>query len=142
MTRVLFLCTGNSARSQMARALLDALGGDDYEVDSAGTRPTETVHPLAVAEMASRGLDISDARPRHLDELPDLDYDLVITVCDRAREECPFLPGAKMLHWGFPDPAAVEGDETVRRRAFTRTAADIERRLREFLDNEKDYVTE
>lgn len=135
MTRVLFLCTGNSARSQMAQALLRELGGEAYEVDSAGTRPAERVHPLAVAEMADRGIDITAARPRHLDDLPDLDYDLVITVCDRAREECPYLPGARMLHWGFPDPAAAEGDEAERRRVFNRVAADIERRLRHFLDD-------
>ncbi|MBD3372788.1 MAG: arsenate reductase ArsC [Candidatus Coatesbacteria bacterium] len=127
--RILFLCTGNSARSQMAEALLRDLAGEAYETASAGTHPAETVHPLAVEEMARRGLDIAGAVPKHLDDLPDLDYDLVVTVCDRAKEECPFLPGARMLHWSFPDPAAAEGDLESRRSFFREVADDIRRHL-------------
>lgn len=128
--RVLVLCTGNSARSQMAEGLLRHLAGDAVEVASAGTRPS-TVHPLAVRAMAERGVDISGQRSKHLDEMSGRSFDWVITVCDNAAESCPIFPGeARRLHWSFPDPAAVEGDEDHRLDGFRRVRDALEERFR------------
>jgi arsenate reductase len=127
--RVLFLCSGNSCRSQMAEGFARKLFGDRTEVASAGTEPAARVHPLAVEVMAGRGVDISSARAKGLDDLPDLRFDLVVTVCDRAREVCPLMPGARMLHWDIPDPAAVRGSVEKRREFFARTADDIRARV-------------
>ena len=102
---VLFLCTGNSCRSQMAEGLLRHLAGDRFEVSSAGTAPAG-VNPSAIEAMHELGIDISGQRSKHVDELRGRPFDLVVTVCDRAREACPVFPGAaRMLHWGFDDPA-------------------------------------
>lgn len=121
--RVLFLCTHNSARSQMAEGILRHLGGDRVEVQSAGTVATR-VHPLAIAAMAEKSIDISGQRSKHLDELSGEDFDFVVTVCDNARESCPVFSGApERIHWSIADPSAVEGDEETRLRAF-RIAAD------------------
>ena len=106
MTRykVLFLCTGNSCRSQMAEGWARALHGDVMDVWSAGIE-THGLNPLAVKAMAAAGVDISGHRSQHIDELQDVAFDLVVTVCDNARESCPILPGeAKQLHHSFPDP--------------------------------------
>jgi arsenate reductase len=116
--RVLFVCTNNSARSQMAEGLLRHLYGDRYEVESAGTEPTE-VHPLAIRAMAERGVDISGQRSKSLNEFQGQEFDLVVTVCDRAKEACPFFPGGgKRVHQSFPDPAAAAGTEEDRLCAF------------------------
>jgi arsenate reductase len=124
MKRVLFLCTHNSARSQMAEALLRELGGLGFEVASAGTQVTR-VHPLAVATMAAAGIDLSGHRSKHLDELAGQRFDTVITVCDDVAEACPVFPGAaQRLHWSIPDPSAVQGGERERARAFA-NAADL-----------------
>jgi thioredoxin type arsenate reductase len=121
--RVLFLCTHNSARSQMAEGILRHLGGAEVEVHSAGTVATR-VHPLAIAAMAEKSIDISGQRSKHLDEFAGQAFDFVVTVCDNARESCPVFPGApERIHWSIADPSAVEGDEATRLRAF-RTAAD------------------
>ena len=102
--RMLVICTGNRARSQMAHGWLADLGGERVEVDSAGTNP-RGVHPLAVRVMAEVGIDISGHTSDHVDRYADSDYDLVLTVCDTAREACPFFPGVKRtLHHGFSDP--------------------------------------
>lgn len=131
--RVLFLCTHNSARSQMAEALLRHLGGDQFEVYSAGTEETR-VHPLAIEAMQAVGIDISGARSKHLREFLGQDFDYVITVCDRAAESCPIFPGdPKRIHWSFPDPSAVEGSEDERRRAFARVRDEITLRLRTWI---------
>jgi len=127
--RLLFLCTGNSCRSQMAEGFARKLFGDRAEVASAGTEPADRVHPLAVETMRRFGVDISSARAKALDDLPDLRFDLVVTVCNRAREACPLLPGARMLHWDIPDPVAFEGSPAERREFFTRTADDIRARV-------------
>jgi len=117
-SRVLFVCTNNSARSQMAEGLLLHLHGDRYEVFSAGTMPTE-VNPLAIRAMAERGVDISGQRSKSLNELRGAEFDLVVTVCDRAKEVCPFFPGGgKRAHQSFPDPAAATGTEEDRLSAF------------------------
>ena len=127
--RLLFLCTGNSCRSQMAEGFARKIFGDRAEVSSAGTEPDDRVHPLAVEVMAERGVDISSARTKGLDDLPDPRFDLVVTVCDRAREACPFMPGARMLPWDIPDPAVVEGSAEEKREFFARTAEDIRVRV-------------
>ena len=118
--RVLILCTGNSARSQMAEGLLRSSGGNRFEVSSAGTKPS-SVRPEAIAVMAELGIDISTHRSKHIREFEDQHFDYVITVCDSANESCPVFPGeTERIHWSFPDPAAVEGGEAERLAAFRR----------------------
>lgn len=131
--RVLFLCTHNSARSQMAEGILRHLGGDKVEVHSAGTVVTR-VHPLAIAAMAEKGVDISAQSSKHLDEFVEQEFDYVVTVCDNAREACPIFPGApEQIHWSIPDPSAVEGDEATRLRAFHIASDDLMTRIRYLL---------
>jgi arsenate reductase len=116
--RVLLLCTGNSARSQMAEGWLRELAGDRFEAFTAGTHPT-AVNPLAIAVMAERGVDVSGQRSKSVNEFLDQPFDYVITVCDQAAEACPIFPGpAEHVHWSFPDPAAVTGTEEEKRDAF------------------------
>ena len=115
---VLFLCTHNSARSQIAEGLLNHLRGDSYQAYSAGTDPG-VVHPIAVRVMNEIGIDISAHRSKHVREFIGQQFDLVITVCDNAREACPFFPGAKAVeHESFPDPAAVVGSKEEKLVAF------------------------
>lgn len=131
--RVLFLCTHNSARSQMAEAILRKLGGDRVEAASAGTEVTR-VHPLAVREMAEREIDISGQRSKPMNELFGERFDYVVTVCDNARESCPIFPGdPERIHWSIPDPSAVEGEEDKRRQAFERAADELTTRIRYLL---------
>lgn len=131
--RVLILCTGNSARSQMAEGLLRHLGGGDLEVCSAGTQPS-TVHPLAIQAMAEIGIDIGAQRSKHLDEFRQSTFDDVITVCDHAAESCPVFPGGtRRTHWGLPDPAAADGEQTDRLDAFRRVRDALDLRLRRWL---------
>ena len=107
--RVIFLCTGNSARSQMAEGILRHLASDRFEVFSAGTKPS-VVNPHAIAAMREIGIDISHHRSKHVNECFGKAMDTVITVCDNAKETCPIFPGVKhQLHWSFEDPAATEG---------------------------------
>jgi arsenate reductase (thioredoxin) len=109
--RVLFLCTHNSARSQMAEGLLRDLGGDRFEPYSAGTEATH-VRPLAIRAMSELNIDISEQESKTLDRYLDLPFDAVITVCDQANEACPVFFGARQrLHWSFPDPSKAQGDE-------------------------------
>ena len=132
MDRILFLCTGNSARSQMAEGLARALGGGGIQVWSAGIAP-KGVHPLAVRAMAERGIDISGQSSKDLSAVP-RDADVVITLCDNAADRCPAFPGrVARVHWSLADPAAVEGAEEERLTAFRRTRDDIESRLAAFL---------
>jgi arsenate reductase len=106
--RVLILCTGNSARSQMAEGLLRHLAGDRYEVFSAGTRPVG-LNPTAVKAMSEIGIDISGQRSKSVDEFVDQQFDYIITVCDNAKESCPIFPGiGRRIHQGFEDPAAAQ----------------------------------
>ncbi len=131
--KVLFLCSGNSARSQMAEGLLRHLVGDQIDVFSADTKPS-TVNPLAVRVMQERGLDISPHRSKHLDEFRSQPFDYVITVCDNAAESCPVFPGpAQRIHWSFPDPAGVKGDEATRLQAFRQIRNALEAQLRDWL---------
>lgn len=131
--RVLFLCTHNSARSQMAEALLRHHGGDAVEVVSAGNEPSR-VHPLAVRAMAESGIDISNAGSKSLDQFVGQDFDYVITVCDRANESCPVFPGdPRRIHWSFEDPSAVEGSEEERLKAFRDVRNLLNMRLQNWL---------
>jgi arsenate reductase len=123
--RVLFVCTGNSARSQMAEALLNQRGRGAFRAGSAGTHPADAVHPLALRVLADIGLDGSGLHPKTVDSVLGDGWDLVITVCDQAKESCPLVPGLPMTaHWGVEDPAAASGDEAQRLRAF-RLARDL-----------------
>ncbi|MBI3951619.1 MAG: arsenate reductase ArsC [Acidobacteria bacterium] len=131
--RVLFLCTGNSARSQMAEGLLRHMAGDRFEVHSAGTNPVG-VNPLAIEAMREIEVDISHHTSKSLGQFLNDPFDFVITVCDRARESCPIFPGdAVHLHWSFDDPAAVEGSQKERLRAFRSVRDELAARLRLFV---------
>ena len=132
--RVLILCTGNSARSQMAEGLLRHEGGDRFEVFSAGMKPAG-VRPEAISVMNEIGLDISDHRSKSVNEFIGQPLDFVVTVCNSAKEVCPVFPGdVKRLHWPFDDPSAVEGSSEVRNAAFRRIRDQIHGRIMVFLD--------
>ncbi len=130
--RVLFVCTGNAARSQMAEAWLRYLSRGRVEAYSAGTDP-KGLHPMAVRVMAERGVDISGQRSKAISALLDQRFDWVVTVCDRARQSCPIFPGARQLHWDLEDPAQVEGTQEQILEAFRRTRDMLEERVRELL---------
>jgi ArsR family transcriptional regulator, arsenate/arsenite/antimonite-responsive transcriptional repressor / arsenate reductase (thioredoxin) len=127
--RVLFLCTHNSARSQMAEGLLRHLGGTDVEVFSAGTEPSN-IRAEAIEVMRLRGIDISGQRSKHLHEYVKQSFDYVVTVCDRAKESCPIFPGdPEQIHWSFPDPSSVSGSREVRLKAFEQIARELTTRI-------------
>jgi arsenate reductase (thioredoxin) len=129
---VLILCTGNSARSQMAEGLLRHDAGDHFEVASAGTHPSR-VRPEAIAVMNELGINISGHRSKSVDEFASRDFDYVLTVCDSAKESCPIYPGhANRLHHSFEDPAAVEGSDEERLAAFRRVRDQIREYLKGF----------
>jgi len=130
--RVLILCTGNSARSQMAEGLLRHEAGDRFEVFSAGTKPGQ-VRPEAIAVMRELGIDLSGHRSKHVDEFAGQAFDYVLTVCDNAKESCPIYPGhTNRLHRSFDDPAAVQGSEPDRLAVFRRVRDEIRNYLRTF----------
>lgn len=132
--RILVLCTGNSARSQMAEGLLRHSAGDRYEVYSAGTRPS-AVRPEAVAVLRELGIDISHHRSKSVDEFAGQEFAFVITVCDNAKESCPVFPGrTQRIHWSFPDPAAVQGSEDERTAAFRCVRDEIALRVKSFTE--------
>lgn len=129
---VLFLCTGNSARSQMGESWLRHLAGERYDVFSAGTQPVG-LNPGSVEAMAEVGIDISHHRSKSATEFTAMSFDYVITVCDRAKETCPRWPGStRLIHWSFDDPAAVHDPDT-RRREFARVRDEIASSIRRFL---------
>ena len=126
---MLFLCTHNAARSQIAEALLDRKGRDRFIVGSAGTQPAAKVHPMALAVLEERGIDWTDHKTKSTDDVSRDNWDLIITVCDRARESCPSFPGRPVFaHWSIEDPSAVIGAEG-QRTAFRATVADLSRRI-------------
>ena len=128
--RVLILCTGNSARSQMAEGLLRNMAGDRFEVFSAGTKPS-SVRPEAISAMRELGIDLSGHRSKPVAEFADQPFDYVITVCDNAKEICPIFPGGgKRFHWSFADPAAVQGTEDERLAAFRIIRDEIQAKLK------------
>ena len=132
--RVLFVCTGNSARSQIAEAVLGRIGGSDFEVFSAGTAP-KGVNPYTTRVLADAGIDWSAARSKSVDEFAGKSFDYVITVCDRARQACPVFPGSyNSLHWGLEDPAEVEGTDAEKLAAFKRTYLELHQRIRPFVE--------
>ncbi len=132
--RVLFVCTGNSARSQLAEALLGRIGGDGFEAHSAGTEP-KGVNPYTVRVLAESGIDWSKARSKSVTEFVGQPWDYVITVCDRARQSCPVFPGEHdALHWGLEDPAEVEGTDETKLAAFRATQMEIVNRIRPFVE--------
>lgn len=135
--RVLFLCTGNSARSQMAEAWLRHLGGGRFVAASADTHPAAQINPLTVRVMAELGLALDGQYPKTLAEVGALDraWDYAITTCDQASESCPVFPGdTARIHWGFADPAAAEGTEEQRLRVFRRVRDEIKRRVQIFVE--------
>jgi arsenate reductase len=130
--RVLFVCTGNSARSIMAEALLRHHGGDEFEVHSAGTEP-RGVNPLTLKVLADAGIDASSARSKSVNEYLGQEFDYVVTVCDQARQVCPVFPGVhESLHWGYEDPAEATGSEEERLAVFRRVFIQIGERIRQF----------
>jgi arsenate reductase len=134
-TRVLILCTGNSARSQMAEGLLRHDGGARFEVFSAGTKPGQ-VRPEAIAAMRELGIDISRHRSKSVNEFSGQEFDYVITVCDNANESCPVFPGrTERIHWSFEDPAVIEGDEATRMGVFRRVRDEIREKMAGFIAN-------
>ncbi|MGE3466259.1 MAG: arsenate reductase ArsC [Pyrinomonadaceae bacterium] len=138
--RVLILCTGNSARSQMAEGLLRHIAGDKFEVESAGTMAS-FVRPHAIAAMAELGIDISSHRSKCLDEFLDRSFDYVITVCDNAAENCPVFPGrAERIHWPFDDPADAMGSEEDQLSEFRRIRDEIGDKLRGFANQNSQTI--
>jgi arsenate reductase len=130
--KILILCTGNSARSQMAEGLLKHITQNEYEVYSAGTKPSIT-RPEAIKILAEIGIDISENRSKSVDEFADKEIQYVLTVCDNARENCPYLPArTRLIHHSFADPAEVTGDEKTRLSAF-RTSRD---EIKNYLEND------
>lgn len=128
--RVLFLCTHNSARSQMAEGILRHLSNGRIEALSAGSQPL-TVHPLAVRALTALGIDISQQQPKHLDQMKHLSFDYIVTVCDRVRESCPTFPDdPERIHWSIPDPVVVEGSEKEQYHAFEQVALELMTRIR------------
>jgi len=138
--RVLILCTGNSARSQMAEGLLRFLGGTRYEVFSAGTKPSG-VNPLAIEAMRESGIDISAQRSKSIAELTGDTFQTVITVCDNAAAECPVFPGVPdRVHWSLPDPAAVSGTREEKLAVFRRVRDELASRIRLFVGSAESAV--
>ncbi|MBA2300850.1 MAG: arsenate reductase ArsC [Chloroflexi bacterium] len=130
--RVLFVCTGNSARSVMAEALLRRHGGDAFEVYSAGTEP-KGINPLTLRVLADAGIDASWARSKSVEEFLGQSFDHVVTVCDQARQSCPVFPGVhESLHWGYEDPAEAQGTEEERLAAFRKVFIQLGERIRQF----------
>lgn len=134
MTRsVLFLCTGNSCRSQMAEGWLRHLDGTRFDVASAGTHPVG-LNPRAVTVMREADVDIATHRSKRVEEFLGKQFDYVITVCDRAKESCPIFPGATaVLNWSFDDPADVQGEEETRLIVFRRVRDEIAQRVKDFI---------
>jgi protein-tyrosine-phosphatase len=125
LARVLFLCTGNSARSQIAEALAEQLSGGALSAASAGSHP-KPLHPNAVRLMRARGIDLAGRRSKHLSEVAAQRFDHVISLCDRVREVCPELPGGpELIHWSIPDPAREPGSDEETLPAFERTASEL-----------------
>lgn len=132
MKKVLILCTGNSARSQMAEGLLKYITKGEYEINSAGTKPS-IVRSEAIKVLAEIGIDISKNRSKSVDEFTGQEIDYVLTVCDNAQENCPYFPAkTKLTHHSFDDPAEVSGDEEMRLAAFRR----IRNEIKEYFEND------
>jgi len=129
--KILFLCTGNSARSIFAEYLTKKIGRDRFEAYSAGSQPAGNVNPLAIRVLQEQyGIDTGAARSKSWDEFKDTRFDIIITVCDKARESCPIFPSQPIVaHWSIPDPALATGTDEQKLRQFTETARRIQRRI-------------
>ncbi len=137
MQRVLILCTGNSCRSQMAEALWASLGAGNWQSESAGSKPSGYVHPLAIRAMQELDIDISANASKSLDQFRDESFDLVVTVCDNAKDSCPVFPGAKQtLHWPFDDPADATGTDEEQIVVFRRVRDEIKEKIQKHLNGE------
>ncbi|MEM1158818.1 MAG: arsenate reductase ArsC [Verrucomicrobiota bacterium] len=131
--KILFLCTGNSARSIIAEYTMQRIGKGRFESYSAGAQPSGTVHPFAIEFLKNINIDASDASSKSWDEFKDIQFDFVITVCDNAKESCPVWPGQPVIaHWGSEDPAAAGGSDKDKRRVFKRVGIEIQRRIELF----------
>lgn len=133
MKRVLFLCTGNSCRSQMAEALLNHLGKGRYQAVSAGAKPAGAVYPFTIRTLEEVGLPAQDLRSKSLDEFKNVPIDLVITVCENAKESCPIWPGPIHIHWNLEDPAGAEGSDDEKMKFFRKVYTEIERNIHSLL---------
>lgn len=137
MRRILVLCTGNSARSQMAEAIINTRRGDTWHAVSAGTQPAPRVNPHALRALAEIGIETECSRPKHIDEFVNQPFDLVLTVCDDAAENCPvWLGQGRRVHIGFPDPAKVTGTDAEILAAFRQVRDDIQARVLDLLDSQ------
>ena len=137
MKRVLVLCTGNSCRSQMAEELWEFLGQGEWEAESAGSMPSGYVHPLAIEAMRELDIDLSENTSKHLDQFTEQQFDLVVTVCDNAKESCPVFSGAtQTLHWPFDDPADATGTDEEKMKTFRRVRDEIKTKIQAFLADE------
>ena len=130
---VLILCTGNSCRSQMAERIWEKLGGDAWNCDSAGSKPSGYVHPLALDALKELELSIEGLSSKSIDEFADQQMDLVVTVCDNAATSCPTLPGKQTLHWPFDDPADAEGSDEEKMKVFRRVRDEIYEKISKYL---------
>jgi arsenate reductase len=132
--RILFLCTGNAARSQMAEGLMRAFHGDEYDVVSAGSRPAGWVHPLAIQALAAIGIDARDQTSKGADQFINQPFDIVVTVCDSAAKDCPNWPGAKVVeHWPIVDPSYGPDDPATRYDRFVATRDELARRIEDLV---------
>lgn len=134
--KIAFICTGNSARSQMAEAFAREISkrlGIKLQAFSAGSNPAKEINPFAVEVMKEKNIDISSQRPKGLEDIPYRDLDLVITLCDSARQSCPILPAQKHIHWDLPDPASFEGPPEAKREFFRKVRDQIEERIWDLL---------
>ncbi|MDF1743786.1 MAG: arsenate reductase ArsC [Gimesia sp.] len=134
MKRVLILCTGNSCRSQMAEELWETLGAGEWQSESAGSKPSGYVHPLAIQAMQELDIDLSANTSKSLDQFKDQPFDLVVTVCDNAKESCPVFSGAvETLHWPFDDPADATGTDDEKMHMFRRVRDEIKAKIQSYL---------
>ncbi|WP_298862983.1 arsenate reductase ArsC [uncultured Gimesia sp.] len=134
MKRVLILCTGNSCRSQMAEELWETLGAGEWQAESAGSKPSGYVHPLAIQAMQELEIDLSTNTSKSLDQFKDQPFDLVVTVCDNAKESCPVFSGAtETLHWPFDDPADATGSDDEKMHMFRRVRDEIKAKIESYL---------
>lgn len=134
---VLFICTNNSARSQMAEGLLRARFGDIYDVSSAGTHPT-SVNPFALRVLKEINIDISKQRSKSLNEFSEKKFDIVVTVCESARESCPFFSGEKIIHQEFRDPSFLEGTEEENLKAFRKSRGEIDDWIKTYFTSQQE----
>lgn len=132
---VLFLCTSNSARSQMAEALLNHIGSGTFTAFSAGSVPAAEIHPMAVKILETAGFNLAGKKPKSLQEYVQTDFDFIITLCDKMKESCPTFPGKPIFaHWGMPDPADFDGDDANKLRVFDKTFRELSNRIHLFIN--------